>query len=153
MRHELKLNTTYFEEAIKGRKPFEVRYNDRDYKVGDEIVLKEYDGVYTGREISGKITYILDQFIGLIPGFIAFTYETESKKDWIPVSERLPDNEDYVLCWYEYYRFGSYNRMYQTYGLGYYIKQYDMWGGEVNQGQKCRVIAWQPLPEPFKEEV
>lgn len=71
------------------------------------------------------------------------------ERDWIPTSERLPDNEDYVLCWYEYYRFGSYNRMYQTYGLGYYIKQYDMWGGEVNQGQKCRVIAWHPLPAPY----
>ena len=73
----------------------------------------------------------------------------EHNGGWIPCSERLPENEDYVLCWYEYYRFGSYNRMYQTYGLGYYIKQYDMWGGEVNQGQKCRVIAWQLVPAPY----
>lgn len=81
MRHELKLSTKFFEEALKGRKPFEIRYDDRGYKVGDDIILKEYDDDYTGREISGRITYILtDIFVGLKPGYVAFTYETESKE-------------------------------------------------------------------------
>ena len=81
MVHELKLATKFFEEALKGRKPFEIRYDDRGYKVGDDIILKEYDDDYTGREISGRITYILtDIFVGLKPGYVAFTYETESKE-------------------------------------------------------------------------
>lgn len=80
MRHELKLNKIYFEEALNGKKPFEIRYNDRDYKVGDEIVLKEWDDGYTGREISGKITYILKSaFVGLARGYVAFTYEVDKK--------------------------------------------------------------------------
>ena len=80
MRHELKLNKIYFEKALNGKKPFEIRYNDRDYKVGDEIVLKEWDDGYTGREISGKITYILNSaFVGLARGYVAFTYEADKK--------------------------------------------------------------------------
>lgn len=68
--------------------------------------------------------------------------------EWIDVRERLPENHEYVLCWYEYFRYGSYNRMYQTYGIGYCIN--GNWGGEVTNGAKTRVIAWQPLPEPPK---
>ena len=68
--------------------------------------------------------------------------------EWISVEDRLPtDNRD-VLCWYEYFRYGSYNRMYQTYGIGHYNKSIDFWGGEVSNGEKCRVIAWTPLPLP-----
>lgn len=69
---------------------------------------------------------------------------------WIPVTERLPEPGVEVLCWYEYYRFGSYNRMFQTYGLGYYFRD-GFWGGEVSNGQKTKVLAWMPLPEPPKE--
>ena len=67
---------------------------------------------------------------------------------WVLTDEKLPPEGQDVLCWYEYFRFGSYNRMFQTYGIGY---QYNgMWGGEVAQGQKTRVLAWIPLPETPK---
>ena len=68
---------------------------------------------------------------------------------WIQADERLPEHDEKVLCWYEYFRYGSYNKMYQTYGIGYCIN--GTWCGEVSNGVKCRVIAWQPLPEPPKE--
>lgn len=68
---------------------------------------------------------------------------------WIDVNEKLPEDFETVLCWYEYFRYGSYNKMYQTYGIGYCIN--GSWGGEVANGTKARVIAWQPLPEPPKE--
>ena len=68
---------------------------------------------------------------------------------WIPVTERLPEDGDVVLCWYEYFRFGEYNRMYRTYGIGYYIN--GMWGGDVSNGRNTKVLAWMPLPEPPEE--
>ena len=67
---------------------------------------------------------------------------------WVLADEKLPPDGQDVLCWYEYFRFGSYHQMFQTYGIGY---QYNgMWGGEVAQGQKARVLAWIPLPKAPK---
>ena len=65
---------------------------------------------------------------------------------WILADEELPPEGVDVLCWYEYFRYGSYNRMYQTFGIGYQFNGH--WGGEVAQGQKAKVWAWIPLPEP-----
>lgn len=65
---------------------------------------------------------------------------------WIPVSKRLPEEYEYVLCWYEYFRYGDYNCMYKTYGVGFYGDGH--WGGDVT-GHKVKVFAWMPLPEPY----
>lgn len=74
--------------------------------------------------------------------------DVEPVKRWIPCSERLPGNGEDVLCWYEYFRFGEYNRMFRTFGIGY---QYNgFWGGEVSIGRDAKVLAWMPLPEPPK---
>lgn len=69
----------------------------------------------------------------------------QEREKWVSVTERLPEDGDVVLCWYEYFRFGEYNRMYQTYGIGYYIN--GMWGGDVSNGRNIKVLAWMPLPE------
>lgn len=64
MIHELKIWPEYFQAVKAGTKNFELRRNDRDFKVGDIINLKEYDATkaeYTGREIlNKKIEYILE---------------------------------------------------------------------------------------------
>ena len=70
---------------------------------------------------------------------------------WIPVTERLPEPMVDVLCWYEHFRYGSYNRIYQTYGFGHYFGD-GFWGGEVSNVHKSKVLAWMPLPEPPKGE-
>ena len=74
-------------------------------------------------------------------------YEDGRKANrWIPADKELPEEGEMVLCWYEYFRFGDYNRMYQTFGIGY---QYDgRWGGEVSNGVKAKVLYWMELPEP-----
>ena len=64
---------------------------------------------------------------------------------WIPADEELPPEGIDVLCWYEYFRYGSYNRMYQTVGLGYQFG--GDWDREAAQGRLAKVLAWMPLPE------
>lgn len=71
--------------------------------------------------------------------------------NWISCKERLPESYADVLVWFEYYRYGSYNRLYQTYGIGTYSENYDSWTINHESGwHKLRVIAWQPLPEPYQ---
>lgn len=41
MIHQLKCESRYFEDTASGIKPFEVRLNDRDFKVGDFLALNE----------------------------------------------------------------------------------------------------------------
>jgi ASC-1-like (ASCH) protein len=60
--HELKIWPEYFTGIKNGCKKHEVRKNDRDFKVGDILYLRECrDGVYTGREMNARITYISEQ--------------------------------------------------------------------------------------------
>ena len=74
-----------------------------------------------------------------------------SVPQWISVKDRLPEDGEDVLIWYEYFRYGPYNRMYTTYDIAYQYNGY--WedaGGSL--GPKARVFAWMPLPEPPKGE-
>ncbi len=59
--HYLKIETGYYQAHENGTKTFEIRLNDRDYKLFDMVYLKEVvNGIPTGRELKGKkITYIL----------------------------------------------------------------------------------------------
>lgn len=68
--HQLKIGASFFEDVYTGEKSFELRKNDRDYKVGDILELMEYaDGQYTGRSIKVCITYILEDHTGLEDGY------------------------------------------------------------------------------------
>lgn len=58
--HNLKIKLQYFESIISGLKTFEVRCNDRNFKVGDIITLEEYKDDYTSKFVNAEITYILD---------------------------------------------------------------------------------------------
>jgi hypothetical protein len=56
-RHELKTWPKYFAAVRSGQKRFEIRRNDREFKVGDILVLREFDpedDAYTGQSRNAR---------------------------------------------------------------------------------------------------
>lgn len=76
--------------------------------------------------------------------------EQPTVNQWIPVSERLPRPEQVLVT----YKWCNYDDI--GVGVGIYSKSADAWYGVHNslEGQLFKnfeVIAWMPLPKPFKE--
>jgi glyoxylate utilization-related uncharacterized protein len=62
MTHALKTWPEFYKAIESGEKTFELRRNDSPFKVGDILLLQEYDPKkreYTGNETKRTITYIL----------------------------------------------------------------------------------------------
>lgn len=58
--HELKINPEFLEPIWKENKRCEVRKFDRDYKVGDTLILRAWDGEnYTGVQVTVKVRHII----------------------------------------------------------------------------------------------
>lgn len=75
MTHALKTWPAYFQAIESGSKRFEVRKADRNFKVGDRILLQEYNStekVYTGKEWDGVITFLMDDPEFVKKGFVVF---------------------------------------------------------------------------------
>lgn len=61
MQHELKTWPRYFERLLDGTKTFEVRKNDRGFKVGDVLWLREWEPGgrgFTGRCLLKQVTLV-----------------------------------------------------------------------------------------------
>lgn len=60
-RHDLKTWPVYFNAIWKGLKTFEVRLNDRRFRYGDLLILREWDPLleeYSGQVVEAIVTYI-----------------------------------------------------------------------------------------------
>lgn len=71
--HALKTWPEYFQAVKDGRKPFELRQNDRDFQVGDVLELYEYEPMgkqLTGERLRVVVTYVLSG-PWLAPGVVA----------------------------------------------------------------------------------
>ena len=61
MIHTLKIKQPYFQAVIGGDKTFEIRFNDRGYQKGDQIILEEiyeHSGLYTRQKARADISYV-----------------------------------------------------------------------------------------------
>lgn len=111
--HVLKTINPFFYLAWHGFKPFDVRKNDRDFKVGDKIVLQQtwkltetgeidnnvledYQEIIEdmkkldGHSIEGIITciYTSSEFIPLPKDYVILTYREIGRKNYTPSKER-----------------------------------------------------------------
>jgi hypothetical protein len=73
--HELKTWPNFFQAIDLGYKKFELRKNDRDFKTGDILRLKEYDPIkeaFTGCFIDAVVGYVLKgpSDFGLKDGYV-----------------------------------------------------------------------------------
>lgn len=99
--HELKITPSYFEDVIYNRKKFEVRRNDRGYKLDDYLWLREYDTgyqEYSGREVVVKIIYMLEDFVGLKENYVVLgisspTMPPEANKESVIILDRYCKGE------------------------------------------------------------
>lgn len=105
MQHELKCWPEYFMQILSGEKPFEIRNDDRDYKVGDFLLLREFvpcetckaegrttvtnyhdqvcpdcggaKGLYTGKTVTRVVNRAFRGLPGLKPGHVAMALRHE----------------------------------------------------------------------------
>lgn len=63
MEHKLKTWPEYFQAILSGQKQFEIRYNDRAFKLGDMLLLQEFnqfEQTFTGRKLKCHVIYVTD---------------------------------------------------------------------------------------------
>jgi ASC-1-like (ASCH) protein len=80
--HYLKTWPEYLERVWSGQKTFELRKNDRDFQVGDRLILQGYDphmNAMCGTDCIVKVVYILHggQF-GIEPGYCVMSIKLDN---------------------------------------------------------------------------
>ena len=104
----------------------------------DGEYIKKEDTIEYLNDLFGEMCHVsFDNVIQSVDSLQTYSFlgSAENKGEWIPVSERLPEDGRY-LCTYET-EFGD------CVDFGKFYK------GDWFVG---RVTAWQPLPEPYKGE-
>ena len=90
--HYLKTWPEPFRAVVAGIKRADFRLNDRDYHVGDTIVLEEFEPDncgYTGKQHTVTITHIQDGF-GIPDGYVMLSIDT-------PASAEVEDLLDHII--------------------------------------------------------
>lgn len=73
--HALKCHPHFFAAIVDGKKTFEIRRDDRHYRVGDQLMLAEYDPSFghTGKKAGPfEVVYLMtaEDFPAILPGFV-----------------------------------------------------------------------------------
>ncbi|MFQ2114710.1 ASCH/PUA domain-containing protein [Aeromonas veronii] len=80
MKHELKIKPEYFAAVFFGEKTFEIRNNaDRNFQVGDSLLLKAWDGEFTGDFVEKVVSYITN--FEQKPGYVVLGLVNHHKRE------------------------------------------------------------------------
>ena len=117
--------------TMHGDKPY---YENKYREVGDKCYHIGYSSYYLDVALEYRKKYF---------------EVVERESDWIPCSERMPDDESYILVSFENATMPDIARYEEndeggTFYPGDDEKSYSSYGIFVN--------AWMPLPEPYREE-
>ena len=91
----------YFELLAEGKKPFEIRRNDRDFHAGDTLLLREWDPEteqYSGREIEAEVILVLgqDDFTPIMywwnPEYVVMSILVKEQHVEVPEEDAIPEN-------------------------------------------------------------
>lgn len=82
--HKIKAWPQFFKELKSGNKTFELRKNDRDYKIGDRLLIEEWDPEtkeHTGEIVVRIVTYVLShsEFVNISDGFVILGIKAPDK--------------------------------------------------------------------------
>lgn len=106
--------------------------------------LKQYADKYSDcYKYAGLYVKVIQD---MIEQLLADLEQDEKANGWIPVSERVPEKHKDVIATVKYNGFLG---MYGTWLKTAFIDDYGEWNGECIGGE---VIAWMPLPKPYKED-
>jgi hypothetical protein len=122
--------------------PIEIIYKQMRTQFEDNVykAIQDYGIVVDKDELIKALQYDRDQYE---KGYA----DALSEDKWISCEERMPEDMENVLVWFEYFRYGNHNRPYQTHGLSYAFR--GNWSGFINGQsgwQGLKIIAWRPLP-------
>ena len=114
-----------------------------------EKILEEIDETI---ERYGKNPYIDGKVTDLCYGLnIAKDIIRKHMNDgWIPVEERLPENNKLVLVWARSTARGADEWSLGSYDNGFWAL--GSWGGSLVFPSQLEAVAWRPLPEPYRPE-
>lgn len=104
--HELKIAPHFLKEIEIGNKNFEIRFNDRNFQVGDTLILKGFENeTYTKQELTRTIDFILEDYPGLEKGYVILSLKPavirKSEKENIEsiLSKSFSSNEYSDFMW------------------------------------------------------
>jgi hypothetical protein len=116
--------------------------DDKVYELLNKTgITIDWNTAFHGKEKDREMTFAIFDLVEALKN--GTPYEKRPKGEWILVSERLPDKNGNYLCTVDYGEDGV--EVTQRFYLD------TLSGFEKRYNKNDKVIAWQPLPEPYKE--
>ena len=83
--HELKVWPEFYGPLERGEKTFELRQDDRGFRAGDVLILREFlpsMQSYTGRSLRRRVTYLMSgPAFGLMKDYVCMALESSDETD------------------------------------------------------------------------
>lgn len=124
---------------MKKRKEDEMIYIER------EKAIKAIINLHLRRKTTGRV-------LGAILGITAF-WDLNKERGWIPCDERMPEMDGMALIWFEYDEPKTQRRVGEI--KTSFVYKGTWWTGFIGNPDNYpnfKIVAWMPMPDPYREE-